>query len=655
MRIAFDATVLQEPKSGIGYYCEELLRSLARTDHEAEYFVFSHRRLPHMDIGSNGNLRWCSERPFPIRAVYLHALLPGILNRIRPDLCHYTNFLAPIIGGKPYVVTIHDMSLESLASCHPAAKRLYTKRLAPSVAHNARLVLTNSEYSRWEIVRWLGISEDRIRVTPLAASPEFRPLPEAQHVSEPYFLYVGNLEPRKNLDRLLDAFATLKHLDHKLWIAGGALYRAGAVIDKAKALGLEDRVRFLGYVPRQDLPNLYRGAAVFVYPSLLEGFGLPVIEAMACGTPVITSNNSALREVAGDAALLVDPLDVQEIARAMGRFALEPSERAEFGKRGVQRAAEFSWEATAQLTLNAYQEAVSGPPRLRSVRYSDDDIAHAIGKTLHYATLFEYPLQPHEIHARLYEVAVDRVAFDRVLERLKLPFIGGFVCDDAAKIQKRALREQISDRAIEQTWPLLETLAAFPFVRMLAFSGATAHRNMTDEEDVDLFVIVEKGKLWFTFTAAIVWARLRGVRKNLCMNYLITDSTLPLTQTDAFTAQQLASIKPLYGKSVYDRLLELNPFVRRRFPQFDARRNRESYSEIPTGRIKSILEIVLRCGAVQLLEPFSRLVLGRHLRRKAQQASVMGDCDVLIEPQRLKLHLHSHKKRVLEKAALFKP
>jgi hypothetical protein len=139
------------------------------------------------------------------------------------------------------------------------------------------------------------------------------------------------------------------------------------------------------------------------------------------------------------------------------------------------------------------------------------------------------------------------------------------------------------------------------------------------------------------------------------MNYLIADSSLPLTQTDPFTAQQLASLKPFYGKSVYDRLLELNPFVRRRFPQFDAHRNRESYSEVLTGRIKSGLEVVLRCGVVQLLEPLSRLVLGRHLRRKAQKASAMGDSDVLIEPQRLKLHLHSHKKRVLEKAALFKP
>jgi glycosyltransferase involved in cell wall biosynthesis len=648
MRIAFDATVLQGRMSGVGYYCEELLKSLTAADPTSEFFVFSHRPVQPNGLGSIPNIRWIADRTFPIRAVYLHALLPSVLHRVRPDLCHYTNFLAPVADHHSYVVTVHDMGLEALRGCHPLAKRLYTKRLAPRAARNARLILTNSEYSKWEIVRRLGISEDRIRVTPLAASPDFRPVDVKRNGAPPYFLYVGNLEPRKNLLRLLDAFATLKHLDHELWIAGNAWYRAGAIQSKARALGLNGRIRFLGYVPREDLPGLYSGATAFVYPSLLEGFGLPVVEAMACGAAVVTSNNSSLREVAGDAALLIDPLDSRDIARAMARLALEPNDRAKFAKQGLARAAEFSWETTARLTLDAYQEAAGGSAAPRRSRKNETEIAPAIDAALHYAAIFDYPLKSDEVRERLFGVETDRVTFEAVLNRSRLKRCGEFICDDPESVRRRALREQISDRAIEQSWPRLRVLAGFPFVRMLAFSGATAHRNMSNGEDLDLFVVVESGKLWSTFLTAIIWAKLRGLRQRFCMNYLISDAVLPLAETDPFTAQQMASLKPFYGKLCYDRFIESNPFVRRSFPNFAAERNRAFYPEIATTRSKRVLEWALKCGPIQLFERVSRLALGWHLGRKVRDAAAAGDCDALIEPERLKLHLHSHKKSMLE-------
>src|SRR5262249_36207446 len=152
-------------------------------------------------------------------------------------------------------------------------------------------------------------------------------------------------------------------------------------------------VRFLGYVSRAELPRLYSGATAFVYPSLLEGFGLPVVEAMACGAPVITSNSSALKEVAEDAAVLVDPSDVRAIANAMGRFALEPAERADFSRKGLKRASEFSWQTTARLTLEAYNEAAGSAPRgRRHNRVLDQDIAKAVDRTIKYAAVFDYPL-----------------------------------------------------------------------------------------------------------------------------------------------------------------------------------------------------------------------------------------------------------------------
>jgi glycosyltransferase involved in cell wall biosynthesis len=652
MQIAFDATVLQGRKSGVGYYCEYLLRSMLEADHETDFFVFSHQPLALDAPLPAGKLQCSTARHFPVRAVYLHALLPGILNRVQPDLCHYTNFLAPISERRPYVVTIHDMGLEALRACHPLMKRLYTRNLIPRVARGARLILTNSEYSKWEIVRYLHICEDRIRVTPLAAAPEFSPTgvsPSLVGNSAPYFLYVGNLEPRKNLLRLLDAFALLKS-DHELWIVGNDWYRSAPIHQRVRALGIRNRVRFLGYVPRADLPGLYRGATAFVYPSLLEGFGLPVIEAMACGTPVITSNNSALKEIAAGAALLIDPEDVQSIANGMGLIAEERAEREQLRCRGLKRAAEFSWEKTAALTLDAYREAI-GQTATYAVGQasSSEEISYAIRKTVDYAALFDYPLKPAEIHERLFEVTADRAEFDAVLKAEKISRVGEFVSESRSQVEARIFREAISDRAIDKSWEKLGTLSSVPFVRMLAFSGATAHRNMSNDEDLDLFMIVEDGKVWFTFLVAILWAKWRGVRKTFCINYVVSDRALPLFHHDAFTAQQMASLKPFYGKSCYDRLLAANPFVRRFFPNFQARRHREMYKEIETGGLKRVIEGVLRIGIVQTLDRVSRIGLGWHLARKVQAASKTGICDVVLEPARLKLHLRSHRESVLGK------
>src|SRR5262245_48299773 len=356
MHIAFDGTVLHGRKSGVGYYCEELLNAMLEIDHDDQFFVFSHQRLDLSFRSSNGNLKFSDSMFFPVRAVYLHALLPKILNEANPDLCHYTNFLAPIAEDRPYVVTIHDMGLEVLRNSHPMAKRIYTRRLIPRAARNARLIIANSEYSKWEVVRHLGIPEERIRVTPLAAGPEFRPV-HSQPVN-PYFLFVGNLEPRKNLERLIEAFAQMPGKDHDLVIVGNSWYRAADAENKARSMGLNGRVKFRGYVAKGELPALYSGATALVYPSLLEGFGLPVIEAMACGTPVITSNNSALREVSGNAAVLVDPMSVSALTEAMTLVAEDARAREELSRRGLKRASEFSWKKTAELTLDAYHQAL---------------------------------------------------------------------------------------------------------------------------------------------------------------------------------------------------------------------------------------------------------------------------------------------------------
>jgi len=205
-------------------------------------------------------------------------------------------------------------------------------------------------------------------VIPEAAHTRYRPMslesvdPALKRyvIERPYILYVGSLEKRKNLPRLLEAYAYLRETlpGWKLVIVGGRKWKSDPIYKAVQRLGLEPHVIFTGFVAEEDLPALYNGADLFVFPSLYEGFGLPVLEAMACGTPVVTSNTSSLPEVAGEAALLVAPTDVKAIAAAMQRVLSEPDLAAELRRRGLERASQFSWERTARETLAVYERVL---------------------------------------------------------------------------------------------------------------------------------------------------------------------------------------------------------------------------------------------------------------------------------------------------------
>ena len=658
MKIALDATVVHGRKSGVGYYCQELVRALVGLNRADDYFVFSHRPLSAGLVKPDERVRFASARFCPVRAFYLHALLPGLLAEEKPDLVHYTNFLAPIRDSNPYVVTMHDMSLERLRTHHHVGKRVYTRRLVPYVAERARLIITNSEFSKWDIVRFLAVPESRIRVTPLGVGPEFRPVEGPARVDvlrrygldRPYFLYVGNVEPRKNLPRLIEAFSSIPDKEHALVIVGNPWYRGSEPRKLASSLGLGDRVRFLGYVPRPDLPGLLSGATAFVYPSLLEGIGLPILEAMACGRPVITSATSGLAEVAGDAALLVDPLSIPAIADALIAVVEDPSLTSDLSGRSLRRAAQFSWRQTAERTRDVYLEATGlGVARSSSVPVpvpTAGMLEPSVRRTLDYAARFDYPLTPAQLRDRLFDVQADQETLEATLERMGIPTTDGFVGTDRHAGNRRLERESASDAVIEGAWPHVETLARFPFVRMLALSGASAHRNMRDD-DLDLFAVVEDGKLWATLLAVTVWAKLRGLRRTICLNYIVSDRALALFDTDPFTAQQAASLKPVYGFGVYDRFITENPFIRRQFPNFDPVPQRSRYRELSAGGGKVMLEGCFRAGPVQLLELLSRAVFRPYLRRKA--GASVGAGDVLLGHRWIKLHLFSHKQEVLDR------
>jgi glycosyltransferase involved in cell wall biosynthesis len=271
-------------------------------------------------------------------------------------------------------VTIHDAIAFRYPEGYPWLNNLLHRRYVPATLGRVDAVITDSEYSRRDLQHVLRFPADGIRVVPLGVADRFRPgTPEVKdrviaryQLAAPFILSVGVQQERKNLGRLVEAFADLRSRlqTHKLVIAGHSIWRSRDVAEQVARLGLQDAVTLLGHVPDDDLPALYSAADAFVFPSLYEGFGLPVLEAMACGTPVVCSDSSSLPEVAGQAACLVDPMNVRAISDGMYRSLNDPDLRARLRVAGVERARTFSWDRTAGLTLDVYRSVVRLEPRL---------------------------------------------------------------------------------------------------------------------------------------------------------------------------------------------------------------------------------------------------------------------------------------------------
>lgn len=300
-------------------------------------------------------------------SLYMQAVVPS--RGLRADVIHAPALRFPLWRPRPLVVTILDV-IPLIFPAHFRRRDLpvfhFYLHLARQFAHR---VITISAQSRQDIHHHLGIPLDRISVTPIGVGPQFRPIGPPQikvvldrhRIEPPYILSVGTLEPRKNLRRVLEMFARVRKVDnarHRLVLVGRRGWRHEPVVQMAARLHVEDHVQATGFIPDEDLPALYNGADVFVYPSLYEGFGLPPLEAMACGCPVVASNVSAVPEVVGSAGRLVDPYDVTAITEAvlevLGNETLARSLRAV----GLERAAQFSWRRCAEQTLEAYRRAL---------------------------------------------------------------------------------------------------------------------------------------------------------------------------------------------------------------------------------------------------------------------------------------------------------
>ena len=317
--------------------------------------------------------RWPTTHPWG-RILWEQGIQPWLIRRERLDLLHALAYVTPIAAPCPTVVTVHDLSFVRYPEAFRPLNRLYLQAMTRCSVFQARRIITDSHSTRSDLVRLWGVPADRISVVPIGVADEYRPAPVAEverfrrqrSLPDRFVLYLGTLEPRKNVTAVVEAFARWVQAtrDRQVWlvVAGAKGWYYQSIFAHAQALGISDRVLFPGYVPAVELPAWYRAAEVFIYPSLYEGFGLPPLEAMACGTPVITSNTSSLPEVVGDAALLVDPYDVEAIAEALARLLEDKELRQRLREAGLARARLFSWERTARETIAAYRLAMGQDP-----------------------------------------------------------------------------------------------------------------------------------------------------------------------------------------------------------------------------------------------------------------------------------------------------
>lgn len=317
-------------------------------------------------------VRW----PGTIKRIRPHTALiripfsfPLELLRIKAHVAHF-QYVAPLICPCPTVVTVHDISYEFFPDFFHPIDRKRMQVLIPFSMKKAALILTISEFSKQSIIDKYRLRPERIQVIYCGVSPAFRPLEgssiardgfERLGILPPFILGIGNLQPRKNLERLLRGYADLRKRrspPHRLVLVGQSSWQGHRVGEEISRLGLTDWVSLPGYLADDDLVVLYNLADVFIYPSLFEGFGLPVIEAMACGTPVITSNVSSLPEVAGNAAILIDPQSETEISRALERVIDKAALRLRLRAAGLARSGLFSWRSTAEKTVEAYRSCL---------------------------------------------------------------------------------------------------------------------------------------------------------------------------------------------------------------------------------------------------------------------------------------------------------
>jgi len=364
MRFSVDAHAIGQHLTGNETYIRNLLHGFAALDHDADFVTYISRQPSSEDLPDRFIKRPVSANPF----LRLGVDIPRRLRKDRPDLLH-VQYTAPVFCSTPIVVSVHDVSFLEHPEYFTSFRSLQLRCTVRHTVRAAARVLTVTEFSKRSILNAYGLPDEKIAVLPNGVSGDFRPIARevasrslriSREIAAPFILTVGDLQPRKNHLGLIRAFEELiaahPHLPHHLVVVGKETWHSPAILAAARKSSASSRIHFTGFVSDQELRQLYAACELFVYPSFYEGFGLPILEAMASGRAVACSNTSGMPEVADSAALLFDPHSVADMVLAMRDLLLNPELRMRMERLGTQRAAMFSWDRTAARTLDLYYE-----------------------------------------------------------------------------------------------------------------------------------------------------------------------------------------------------------------------------------------------------------------------------------------------------------
>lgn len=383
MKIAFDGqTLLEKEKTGIGYYTEGLVEHIIEQNAEDQFYInvfsFKQNRIKEKILEKyqkkNTKIQIC--KWFPLR---LYKMIWNIIPipywlffKKKMDLTHFFNFyIPPFVKGKR-VCTIHDMTIKAYPKTVRIENRIMMMLNLKKTCKRADRIITSSEFSKKEIVKYMDVNPDKISVLysgvnldlykPCKNLEKIKKVRDKYSIPDKYYLYLGTLEPRKNIERLIMGYGILKSKKEKkipkLVIAGKKGWMYEDIFKLVKEKELLDDIIFTGYVTQAEAPILMSGAVAFVFPSLYEGFGMPPLEAMACGTPVITSNCASLPEVVGNDGILVDPYSVEEISNALEEIYIDSEKAKKMSIMGIERAKKFSWDILSERLYEIYEQTI---------------------------------------------------------------------------------------------------------------------------------------------------------------------------------------------------------------------------------------------------------------------------------------------------------
>jgi len=690
VRIGLDATCLPSALAGVGRYIHGVVRGLASIDHRNEYFIFAkqHDAAQFGPLPANMQLVLLPNFSRPLRLAWQHFLAAQHAHRLRLDLWHGMHYTLPAFARPTATVaTIHDLGMIRFPQLYPWHKRIYFRQAIAQTLHAARHIVAVSESTGRDINAWRAQHHHHIPTPPpVAAIPSgveekfFTAVPateqarvrQAYGLEAPYLLFVGTFEKRKNLTTLLRAFGEMQERSrgqYLLALAGQPDNGSAEVHALVAHLQLQGCVRLLGYVPEADLPGLYQGASLFALPSHHEGFGFPLLEAMAGGVVALAADNSSLRELAAHPMLLCEETPSVWALR-MEQLLADQTLRKEMSAYERERARLFSWRATAERLREIYESHASRPAS--GLQHKNDPNKHAnsnqhfaaphallsaVRRTLAYADLFDYPLTLAELHEGLFEVAATAVAVRQALMHLQyngeVEDKGGyyFLRGRASVVAQRQTRQGWSQELLQKHRTWLRLVQGFPFVRGVAISGALAFQNCKRDDDIDLFIIVESGRLWTVYASLALLLKWCGKRRRLCLNCLVDTAHLRYEDENLFVAHQIEFLRPVSGAEYFRQFFHANDWYRQFLPQSDAVARLASAKQNPDGLRAAKPGTLEKLFAGRLLDRLENYVCERYRQRIARLTQHLQPAGVVAARGQIRLFTHDHRFELQHKLA----